>query len=56
MSEQNPPGKSFAISKQEVWDAYLKVKPNKGSAGSGRVAVQLALGPWCGRLLCWMLR
>jgi RNA-directed DNA polymerase len=25
--------KSFNLSKQEVWDAYLSVKANKGSAG-----------------------
>jgi len=26
-------GKPFDISKQEVWEAYLKVKANKGAAG-----------------------
>lgn len=33
MGEQNPSGKSFDISKQEVWSAYLKVKANKGAPG-----------------------
>ncbi|MFJ2414120.1 group II intron reverse transcriptase/maturase [Streptomyces brevispora] len=33
MSELKSSGKSFEISKGEVWDAYLKVKENQGSAG-----------------------
>ena len=33
MGEQKPQGKSFDISKQEVWDAWLKVKANKGAPG-----------------------
>jgi RNA-directed DNA polymerase len=30
---QKPSGKPFEISKQEVWQAYLKVKANKGAPG-----------------------
>ena len=33
MSELKSPGKSFDISKWEVWEAYRKVKENKGAAG-----------------------
>jgi RNA-directed DNA polymerase len=33
MGKLKSPGKSFDISKQEVWEAYLKVKENKGAAG-----------------------
>ena len=33
MDGQKPQGKSFEISKQEVWDAWLKVKANKGAPG-----------------------
>ncbi len=34
MDGQKPRGKSFEISKQEVWDAWLKVKANKGAPGA----------------------
>jgi RNA-directed DNA polymerase len=33
MSELKAPGKSFAISKREVWEAWEKVKANKGAPG-----------------------
>ena len=33
MDKLKSPDKPFAISKQEVWDAYLKVRGNKGAAG-----------------------
>src|SRR6266498_1736088 len=33
MDRQKPSGKSFEISKREVWDAYRRVKVNKGAAG-----------------------
>ena len=33
MGEQKPAGKPFDIPKQEVWDAWLKVKANKGAPG-----------------------
>jgi RNA-directed DNA polymerase len=32
-ASRTPSGKSFDISKQEVWAAYLKVKANKGAPG-----------------------
>src|SRR3954471_11885710 len=33
MDRQKPSGKSFEISKREVWDAYRQVRANKGAAG-----------------------
>ncbi|MGD0241463.1 MAG: group II intron reverse transcriptase/maturase [Streptosporangiaceae bacterium] len=33
MDELKAPGKPFQISKREVWDAWLKVKGNKGAPG-----------------------
>ena len=33
MEGLKPSGKPFDISKQEVWDAYLKVRANKGAPG-----------------------
>jgi RNA-directed DNA polymerase len=33
VSEPKPDGKPFAISKRLVWEAWLKVKANKGAAG-----------------------
>jgi RNA-directed DNA polymerase len=33
VSKSGPEGKSFAIPKQLVWEAYQKVKANKGAAG-----------------------
>jgi group II intron reverse transcriptase/maturase len=33
VDEQRPSGKPFDISKQEVWDAYQKVRANKGAPG-----------------------
>ena len=41
MGEQKSPGKSFAISKVEVWDAYEVVKANKGAAGVDGVSVEV---------------
>lgn len=40
MGELKSPGKSFDISKQEVWEAYLKVKANKGAPGVDGVAIE----------------
>jgi len=37
---QRPSGKSFDISKQEVWQAYLKVRANKGAPGVDGVSVE----------------
>jgi group II intron reverse transcriptase/maturase len=36
---QRLPGKSFDISKREVWDAYEVVKANKGAAGVDEVSI-----------------
>src|SRR6266487_1860500 len=36
MDEQKPAGKPFEILKQEVWDAWLKVKANGGAPGNTR--------------------
>ena len=33
MGELKPSGKPFDISKQEVWEAYKKVRANKGAPG-----------------------
>jgi RNA-directed DNA polymerase len=33
VSELNSSGKSFDISKREVWEAWEKVKANKGASG-----------------------
>jgi len=32
--------KSFKINKQAVWDAYKKVKANKGSAGVDKITIE----------------
>jgi retron-type reverse transcriptase len=39
MGELKPPGKPFDISKQEVQDAWEKVKANKGAPGADGVAL-----------------
>jgi RNA-directed DNA polymerase len=39
VSEQVSPGKPFDISRQEVWQAYLKVAANKGAAGVDEVGL-----------------
>ena len=40
MGEQKPAGKPFEISKQEVWDAWLKVKANKGAPGVDEQSIE----------------
>src|SRR5258708_5344047 len=40
MDGQKPRGKSFEISKQEVWDAWLKVKANKGTPGADGQSIE----------------
>ena len=39
MDELKASGKPFRISKQEVWDAWLKVKGNKGAPGMDGVSL-----------------
>lgn len=40
MGGQKLPGKSFAISKVEVWDGYEVVRANKGAAGVDGVSIE----------------
>jgi RNA-directed DNA polymerase len=40
VGEHESPGKPFDISKQEVWQAYLKVAANKGAAGIDMVGLE----------------
>ena len=37
MGELKSSGKSFEISKQEVWEAYQKVRANRGAPGVDEV-------------------
>ena len=40
MDELKSPGKPFEISKREVWEAYEKVKANKGAPGVDGVSIE----------------
>lgn len=40
MNGQRPAGKPFDISKQEVWDAYLKVRADKGAPGADGCTIE----------------
>ncbi len=40
MSKSGQQDKSFAIRKQLVWEAYKRVKANKGAAGADRVSME----------------
>jgi RNA-directed DNA polymerase len=40
VGEQKPAAKPFDISRQEVWDAWLKVKANKGAPGVDAQSVE----------------
>ena len=40
VSEPKPEGKPFAISKRLVWEAWLRVKANKGAAGVDEESIQ----------------
>jgi group II intron reverse transcriptase/maturase len=40
VDELKSSGKPFDISKREVWEAYLKVKANKGAAGVDRQSIE----------------
>ena len=39
MDEQKPSGKPFEITKQEVWQAWLKVEANQGAPGADGVTI-----------------
>jgi RNA-directed DNA polymerase len=41
VDEQRLSGKSFAISKQEVWEAYRKVRANKGAPGVDGCSIEM---------------
>ena len=40
VSEPRPDGKPFAISKRLVWEAWRRVKANKGAAGVDEESIQ----------------
>jgi len=40
VSEPKPKGKSFAVSKRLVWEAWLRVKANQGAAGVDEQSIQ----------------
>ena len=40
MDEVKAPGKSFHISKEEVWAAWVRVRGNQGAAGVDGVSVE----------------
>ena len=40
MDELKAPGKPFQITKREVWDAWLKVKGNKGAPGADGQSIE----------------
>jgi RNA-directed DNA polymerase len=40
VSEPKPDGKSFAISQWLVWEAWRRVKANKGAAGVDEESIQ----------------
>ncbi|MGI5143550.1 hypothetical protein [Streptomyces sp. CA-106110] len=40
MDELKSPGKPFEISKRAVWEAYKKVKANKGASGVDGVSIE----------------
>ena len=40
MSEPKPDGKPFAISKRLVWEAWRRVKANRGAAGVDEESIQ----------------
>jgi hypothetical protein len=41
VDEQGLSGKSFDISRQEVWEAYLKVRANKGAPGADGCSIEM---------------
>jgi RNA-directed DNA polymerase len=40
VDELKSPGKPFDISKRAVWEAYQKVKANKGAPGVDEVSIE----------------
>jgi hypothetical protein len=40
VDELKSPGKPFDISKRAVWEAYQKVKANKGASGVDEVSIE----------------
>lgn len=40
MNELKASGKPFNISKQSFWEAYEKVRSNKGAPGAGAVSME----------------
>lgn len=50
MSEPNPDGKPFVISKRLVWEAYQRVKANKGAAGVDEQSIEEFEGDLKGNL------
>lgn len=40
VDELKSPGKPFDISKRAVWEAYQKVRANKGAAGVDEVSIE----------------
>jgi RNA-directed DNA polymerase len=40
VDEQKPAGKPFEITRQEVWDAWLKVKANGGAPGADGQSIE----------------
>ena len=41
VDELRSPGKPFDISKRAVWEAYQKVKANKGAPGVDEVSIEV---------------
>jgi hypothetical protein len=56
MSELKAPGKSFAISKREVWEAWGKVKANKGAPGVDGCSIVSIRKSRGGAVRRWCLR
>ena len=49
MSKSGQQDKSFTIPKQLVWEAYRRVKANKGAAGVDRVSMERIRGGSAGK-------
>jgi hypothetical protein len=54
VSKSGPEGKSFQIPKQLVWEAYRRVKANKGAAGvDGQSMAGGPASPADAAMICW---